>query len=89
MANYMQVPTQLWKENILLEEKGIWKGHSKPVDRVHGFLLAESLPGEQSHSSSSWSLLSSQSMRALSFGHPTLFNLGFYLLIFYNSVITQ
>lgn len=29
----MQVPTQLWKENILLEEKGIWKGHSKPVDR--------------------------------------------------------
>ena len=56
--------------------------------RVHGFLLAESLAGEQSHSSSFWALLSSQSMRALSFCHPTLFNLGFYLLIFYK-VITH
>ena len=33
MRSHMQVPTQLGRENILLEVKGMWKGHSKPVDR--------------------------------------------------------
>ena len=40
---------------------GSWKGLSK--QRVHGFSLAESLPGKR-FSSSCWALLSSQGMRA-------------------------
>ena len=54
------------------------------VNRVHGFSLAESSPGrKRSLSFSCCALLSSQGMRALPSGLPTLFNWGFCLLIFY------
>lgn len=53
------------------------------VNRVPGFSLAESLlEKKRSLSFSHWALLSPQGMSAPSSGLPTLFNLGFCLLIF-------
>ena len=49
--------------------------------RIHGFSLAESLPGKsESLSSSSLALLWSQGMSALPSGPPALFNWGFCLM---------
>ena len=52
------------------------------VTRVHGFKLAELFPEESF--SSSWVLLSSGGVGVPPSGLPTLFNRGFYLLIFYS-----
>ena len=50
MASYVQVPAGQGKENAFIEGKGSWEGYSK--QRVRGFSLAESLPGNESLSSS-------------------------------------
>ena len=60
-------PLQQGKETTLIEGKGSW-GRAKVNKRVHGFLLAESLPGKKSISSSHWALLLQQGI------DPTLFN---------------
>lgn len=69
LVSCVQVLEQEGKENTLGEmevERAI-------VNRVHGFLLTESLSGK-SLFSSCWALLSSQSMRAPLSGLLTLFN---------------
>ena len=45
MWSYLHVPTQQGKENSYRGEKQV--GRTR-VNRVHGFLLAESLPGKKS-----------------------------------------
>ena len=81
MVSHVQVPALQGKEIAFIEGKRKLEGCSK--QRVKGFSLAESLPGEKrSPSSSCWALLSLQGVRAPPTGLPTLFNCGFCLLIF-------
>ena len=66
-------PAQQEKEDAFIQGKGSWEGCSK--QRVHGFLLAETMPRKKrSLSSSSWALLPSQGVRAPSSGFSALYN---------------
>ena len=46
MVSYMQVHPSQGMTNTFIEGKGSWEGYKK--QRVHGFSLAESLPGKES-----------------------------------------
>ena len=68
MASHGKSPYSKGRRTFLKRGKRSWEGYSK--QRVHGFSLAEFLPGKkQSLSSSCWALL----LRAPPSGLPTLF----------------
>lgn len=82
MARQEQVLAQQEEENDLKREKGNWEVHS----RVHGFSWAESLPGKERLSSSSWALLLSQGVGAPPSALLTWLNWVLYLLILYTQL---
>ena len=70
MVSHVQVAACQQRRTLLQRGKGSWEGYHK--QRVHGFSLAESLPGKKRSLPSCWALLALQGMRAPPSGRPAL-----------------
>ena len=84
MVSFRQVPAQQGEENSFIEGKGSWEGYSKQgvLWLFFGWVLARR--EEESFVLLLSSAIVTRCESPLS-GLPTLFNLGFCLLIFYNN----